>query len=236
MNVISAHHLLKTMEKAYEVHTYRHEDRKHIIKIYEMVHIAPALFYKFRGSQWAADVAQGFILHHEGVVGLPKSVPLHEGYTKIAQALSWEMQGKPSLPFKNVDVAWEDMGKGTQVFVKVVAKMMLWLAKQLSEEKEDNEDKHLSQLREKIVTKDFKGPKVFSMVLQGFLLHHRNKLAVEAATAEKAPVSLIWGAAHADGMGVLLEEKGYEKQHALALNGDNSLESFDLQRESGTYG
>jgi len=43
------------------------------------------------------------------------------------------------------------------------------------------------------------------------ILHGRNKVAVDAALAEASNVSMLWGAAHLDGMVELLEEVGYSQ-------------------------
>lgn len=199
------------MDAAYPVHHYRHIASGHLIKIYEMVHIAPESFFAKRLKQWEDDVAAGFVLHHEGVAGVPADVPLREGYLKIAEALGWKAQEKPPLPFKNADVTWEEMPRATQLFMKGVSKAVLWVGEKLLEDVKDGEGKHVEDLREKVLKKELETKGLLGFALRSFLLHRRNALAVTAALAENSNVSMIWGAAHAEGMGAIFLKEGYEK-------------------------
>lgn len=206
------------MDAAYPVHHYRHIASGHLIKIYEMVHIAPESFFAKRLKQWEEDVAAGFVLHHEGVVGVPADVPLKEGYLQVAEALGWKMQKLPPLPFRNVDVTWEETPQATKLFIKGVSKMVLWLGEKLLADVKEGQEKYADELREKILKNELETKGLLGFALSTFLLQRRNALAVAAALEENSHVSMIWGAAHAEGMGATFLKQGYEKMSPATNN------------------
>jgi hypothetical protein len=49
--------------------------------------------------------------------------------------------------------------------------------------------------------------------LEGFILDERNKYAIKEALKVKGNVTLVWGAAHLEGMGKLLRQSGYRHKN-----------------------
>ena len=202
---------LAVMKKNYRVSILRHPTSHHTIKFYEMVHIAPQSFYDFRNEELKKDIADGFVVHHEGVKNVPEmDGNLMEGYQMIAQALGWEAQKKPDYPFKQVDIAWEEMSFIPRQIVLKLSGFTHWLGKKLMEAREEEDLKLIDEIKASLLAGEGKKPTFASKLIGSFLLTKRNKIAIEGALSASDNVSLVWGAAHAPGIIKGFSEAGYE--------------------------
>lgn len=201
----------------YKTYTMINQNNK-TIKIHEMIHIAPKEFFEKKQRDFDNDLAYGFVLHHEGIQNVPKKdndLSLMESYRKIAQALKFTVQEKPTQNVEYYDISWNDMNIAERTLIRSIEKIVKFAAKQL----EKNVTKHnelAEELRHSILTMknnlDNNNTSLLQKAFSGFIVTKRNKIAVEHALSESKDVSLIWGAAHAPGIIQLLKKSGYALQ------------------------
>lgn len=203
---------LHKMRQNYRVHTLRHTDSHQLVVIHEMVHIAPKEFYDWKNEQFLQEYNNGFALHHEGVKA-PELKDLGLAYQQIASMLNWATQEKPTVPFHNHDITWEEMNWAEKQVMKTLAKTLKFLSTTLTASKEkqptDSVKKSLEDIKESIVEGDIKNSHAPS-VFKSFLIGKRNKIAMKHVVASAVPVSLIWGKAHAPDFIQQLEKRGYK--------------------------
>lgn len=199
------------LKKTMKVHTLYNHYLDKVIKIYEMVHIAPIEFYEFREQQFAKDVGEGYVLQVEGAKMPRISEPLHESYRAIAEILEWEMQKTPTTEFTNIDISWDDLNTYEKTLMISMVKMMGFFTKKLSKisssEKEEYKKKIKNIFLDKMVEENdgIFVPRIFRKIL----LEKRNDIAIKGAMSHRGNVSLSWGQLHSEGMIKILKSYGF---------------------------
>lgn len=193
----------------YQVINYIDPNSGRIVKIYEMIHIAPAEFYAARNAELAVDHKNGFVIHHEGIQGnLGKG--MKDSYSTIAECLGWDFQKRPEpTPIEVIDVNLKDLNFfERQVFSSTIRTISFILGKVAKSLKEGPFSSSVETFRERFLTLDANTK--MPLGLNTILLDKRNRIALKAVLKERKNVSLVWGKAHRRGLEAGLFQAGFQ--------------------------
>lgn len=210
-----------------QVHTLRQQSTGKVIKIHEMIHVAPESFYAKKSEEIADDYADGMVIHQEGVK-LREQVTQEfgSGYKKLAEQLGMKHQSLPTVPHQIRDVSWENLSTFELYKMKAVAHVAalgIGLITTRIENAPDQESReHLvNEVKDTLlrtlsaaantvdIEKGTTNHKGLIGLMSGLLIHKRNDVAAASALSTPEDVSMVWGKAHAPGLIDTFIRSGY---------------------------
>lgn len=212
--------------KHLKVHTLVNGRTGKVIKIHEMIHIAPESFYEQKNEEISRDHKKGMVIHQEGV-RLQEQVnqEFGSGYKKLAELLGMTHQSRPVVPHQIKDVSWENLSpfelKKFRVVAKVAALGIGLITSRIENAPEESradvvdavKDSFLSVLSSRANTvgpeKGTTKHKGLVGLVSGMLIDKRNDVAAAEALSTPESVSLVWGKAHAPGLIDTFIRSGY---------------------------
>lgn len=193
----------------FQVREYVEPVSGRIIKIYEMIHLAPTEFYQARNVEMAADYRNGFVIHHEGIKSkLGNS--LKESYVTIAECLGWDFQKLPTqTPVEVIDANFDNLNfLDRKIFDGITGTVSFILEKVAKSMKGGVLAASVETFRDAVLTIDQKAK--LPIGFNHYLLEKRNRIALRAALSEQKNVSLVWGKAHREGLEAGLFQAGFQ--------------------------
>lgn len=169
------------------------------IRLYSMIHIAPAEFFEARQAAWERDYRRGWVIQIEGMRGMP--FDLKEVYAEVAEVLGCVVQPRPRVPFEVHDLTYQDFTFKDRFKMRSLHAVLKTFARIIK--LADPE-----QMQETFFSKSHEPTDQIEGKLR-FLLDRRNQRAVDGALGTPRNVSMVWGVAHVPGIISLLQEQGY---------------------------
>lgn len=197
----------------FKSHRFVNKSSGKFIKLYAVRHISFDDHFKKLNEDLAKDIEKGFVIHTEGISGIPDDLPsLHGFYKKYAEGYDAVLQYY-SVAHINHDAHWDQLS----IMARMSIRGMLKLFELAAGEDGEFDFKITDEKIEEFNNLD-KSPQSFISSIVSYIFGGvREREAVKAALATTDSVSMVWGALHMPSFQKKLEKAGYRHYRSEAI-------------------